>query len=421
MKRIVIWGIMLVVIVGAGYSLLARARSNSAKLAPPVLPAVVASTRVEAEGRAVPVRGVTLSLTAGGTVAEVLVAEGDPVKPGQLLLRLEAAAQAEAAVAQAEANRRRASARLAELRAGARPQEVDAAESALQAVEARYAALKAGARSEERAQAELQVAQAESQTAAARQRVAQAETALRLAEADLRRAEQLLAQGAVASQFVEQARAGAQTAHADLNAARAQAATTTAQAAAARAQLRLVQSGPRVEDLRGAEAEVRRAQAQLNLLTAGVRPQTLAAAQADVAAAEAACRQAEAALTQTELRAPIAGVVIYLAPKSGEFVSPGTPVVRVADPKVWQIETTDLTELGVVRIRPGDSAMVKFDAIPDLELAGRVASIEAFGENRQGDITYRVRIALDRQDPRVRWNMTAAVTIEPRSPGPAHQ
>lgn len=54
-----------------------------------------------------------------------------------------------------------------------------------------------------------------------------------------------------------------------------------------------------------------------------------------------------------------------------------------------------------------------FDGIPDLSIGGTVQRIRAFGENRLGDITYTVTIALDRQDPRLYWNMTASVTIEP--------
>jgi HlyD family secretion protein len=85
--------------------------------------------------------------------------------------------------------------------------------------------------------------------------------------------------------------------------------------------------------------------------------------------------------------------------------------VRLADLSAWQIETSDLTELNIVRVREGSQAAVTFDAIPGLELLGRVSHIRALGENKQGDITYTVTIRLDRQDPRLRWNMTASVTM----------
>jgi HlyD family secretion protein len=52
-----------------------------------------------------------------------------------------------------------------------------------------------------------------------------------------------------------------------------------------------------------------------------------------------------------------------------------------------------------------------FDAIAGLELTGRVSRIRPIGENKQGDITYVVRVTPDRQDARLRWDMTAAVSI----------
>jgi HlyD family secretion protein len=87
--------------------------------------------------------------------------------------------------------------------------------------------------------------------------------------------------------------------------------------------------------------------------------------------------------------------------------------VQLADLAAWQIETTDLTERNIVRVRVGSQATVMFDAIPSLELRGTVSHIRPLGENKQGDITYAVTIKLDQQDPQLHWNMTATVAIEP--------
>jgi HlyD family secretion protein len=70
-----------------------------------------------------------------------------------------------------------------------------------------------------------------------------------------------------------------------------------------------------------------------------------------------------------------------------------------------------LTEINVVNVKEGDAATVTLDAITDLELTGKVVSIKGFGENKQGDIVYTVVVKLDKQDPRLRWGMTAKVTI----------
>jgi HlyD family secretion protein len=383
MRRVIIGMVAAAVIVALSVLIIGRGRNASRRPEAPSQ-AVEGPTAVEAEGRVVPVRGVTLSLASGGTVAEVLVVEGQAVRAGQVLLRLSTAQQATAAVAQAQAAARRARAYAAQLRAGPRTQEIDAARGTLAVAQARLDQLRAGARSEERAQVQWEVEQARA--------------GLRAADDDLHRAEQLLSMGAVSQQYVAQSRANRDRA--------------AAVVASAEERLRLVQSGPRIEEVRAAEADVQRTRAQMDLVRAGAHPQALAAATAEAAAAEAAVRQAQAVLAETELRAPIAGTVTFVGVRAGEFAAPGTTVAAVADISVWRIETTDLTELHVARIRSGDPAKVTFDGIPGLTLAGRVTFTEGLGITKQGDITYKVIIALDRQDPRLRWNMTAAVAIE---------
>lgn len=190
-----------------------------------------------------------------------------------------------------------------------------------------------------------------------------------------------------------------------------------AEAAVAAAEARLAklkkEKAPK-EDIRIAEADLRRARAELDLTRAGGRPEAIAAAEADVQAATAALQRARAALAETELRAPFAGTVVSVDIRPGEYAAPGTPVLRLADLSSWHVETRDLTEIQVAQVREGQPATVTLDALPGVELRGRVQRIEGYGENRQGDITYKVVVALDKQDQRLRWNMTATVEIETR-------
>ncbi len=413
MKKWMVAGAMVLLLIG-GSLLVVRSRVLP-RAQPPVLPPVTAQGQVVAEARVVPLRNVSLSLSTGGALAEVLVGEGDRVVAGQVLARLDTARRAAAAVTQATAALRGAQAKQAELRSGARAQEIEAARAGLEAAQARYRQLAAGARPEEREQAGLAVEQAAGGVRAAAQAVQQAEADLGVAGADLRRIEQLASQGAVAQQAVDQARARFQSVKAMDGAARARLSVAEAQAAAARQQQRLVTQGPRREEIDAAAADVRRAQAQLALVEAGTRPETIAAAAADVVVAKARLAQAREALAETELRAPFAGVVVALVPTLDEFVASGSPIVHLADTSAWEVETTDLSDLSVARVREGDSATITFDGIPGLVLTGRVIRIQGFGESRQGDIVYKVTITPDRQDPRLRWNMTASVTITPRA------
>jgi multidrug efflux pump subunit AcrA (membrane-fusion protein) len=383
---------------------------------------------VIAEAAVVPVRHAALSLSASGIAAEVLVEAGDVVEEGQVILLLRDTHQ-QAAVAQAEAGLASALAQLAALEAGPRAQEIATAQASLDAAGARLGRLEEGARAEDIAATKASLIAAE----ASLQRLFQgpddhtriaAEADLANAEAALRRAQAAYDQVAAredvsmlpqslelqqASNAYAAAKARYDALFADPDTdivANARAAVMQAQASLER----LLEPATESE-LAEAEAMVRQAQAQLDLMLAGVREEQIAAAEALVAEAEAAVQQARASLADTELRVPFAGTVADIYVKAGEQVVAGVPVVELADLSALQVETDDLTELDVVRVQEGDEALVTFDAIDGLEVPGTVMRIEPIGREKLGDITYTVVIRLDQQDARLRWNMTAVVTI----------
>jgi HlyD family secretion protein len=178
------------------------------------------------------------------------------------------------------------------------------------------------------------------------------------------------------------------------------------------------QAPPTEQEIAAAEAAVHEAQAQLDLIAAGSRPEDIAAAQADVSRAETELLQAQLALADRELRAPFAGTVASLDLRLGQQVTEGMPVLHLADTSGWLIETTDLTELDVVEVTEGARVTVEVDALPDVQFTGSVRSVRPMGESDPlevgiaSDVTYKVTITLDEADPRLRWNMTAAVAFE---------
>jgi HlyD family secretion protein len=433
MKKLIIGTVVAVVLIGVGYLLVGRgmqARATAGEQAAPTAALVQADSRVRAEAKVVPARVAGLSLPTSGIVAEVLVAEGEQVAAGQTLVRLDSARQA-AAVAQAEAQMQRARATLAELKAGSRDEERRSAQAALDAAQARLDRIRNGPLPAELAVARAALAEAqaaqrktlegsdEQQIIAAQAEALDAAAAVRQAQAAYDRVagdtniglrpESLQLEHATNAYNAAQARLtqlqkGAGPA--DIAAARARVQRTQAQVD------QLTDINP--ADVSAAEAEVRVAQAELDLLAAAPRPETIAAAEAEGAAAQAALAQARVALAETELAAPFAGTVAALDARVGEHVGIGNPVVQLADLATLQIETDDLTELNVVRVRKGAPATVTFDALPGLTLAGQVIRIRPLGENKQGDMTYTVVIQPKQLDARLRWNMTAAVAIEPQ-------
>ena len=79
----------------------------------------------------------------------------------------------------------------------------------------------------------------------------------------------------------------------------------------------------------------------------------------------------------------------------------------------WLIETTDLSELEVVRIAAGDRATITFAALPDVSLTGHVDRIQVRGTTDSGEVKFAVVIRPDVHVPDLRWNMSATARIEP--------
>ncbi|MBM4414565.1 MAG: HlyD family efflux transporter periplasmic adaptor subunit, partial [Chloroflexi bacterium] len=188
-------------------------------------------------------------------------------------------------------------------------------------------------------------------------------------------------------------------------------AAAEARVAAAEATLNRLKGAGRVVQLDTAKADVAQAQSQLEMTTADPREVDLAVAAADVTSAQVAVAQAQYDLEQATITAPFAGTVAQLNLNVGDYVTPATPAVVLADMSTWAVETDDLTELDVVHVAVGDAVQVRFDALPDLELTGTVQGIEALGQNRQGDIVYTVRVDIPATDARLQWNMTATIEV----------
>ncbi|HMQ32297.1 MAG TPA: HlyD family efflux transporter periplasmic adaptor subunit [Chloroflexaceae bacterium] len=180
----------------------------------------------------------------------------------------------------------------------------------------------------------------------------------------------------------------------------------------ARARVASLSGDQRAGTLGEAEAQVAEAQAAIERLTADPATTDLAIAEAKVVRAEVGLKQTELNLEQATLRAPVAGTVAALDLAVGKVVEARAPVLTLASLGTWQVLIEDLNELNVVHIREGDTAIIQFFALPGLELRGRVQSIEARGRSDKNVGTvYSVVVIPETWDERLRWNMTASVSI----------
>ncbi len=127
---------------------------------------------------------------------------------------------------------------------------------------------------------------------------------------------------------------------------------------------------------------------------------------------EARLQAAQAAVDSFILIAPFDATVMDVNVAVGDQVGPERWAFRLADTSAWYVETTDVSELEVVRIREGMKVTVVADALPEVTMTGVVESIGQTFYIQGGDVLYRVKIRLDEKDPRVLWGMTVEVTFE---------
>jgi multidrug resistance efflux pump len=186
---------------------------------------------------------------------------------------------------------------------------------------------------------------------------------------------------------------------------------------AAAERLNQLQSGANEDELRAAQAEIWAAaadyeasQANLADLENGPKAEDIAVAEASVEQAQAALEQAKLARSRAELTAPFSGTVSEVNARADEYVNAGQPIALLADLDGLRIETTDLNEIDVAQIGVGSTAIITFDALPDVEINGTVVRIDPKSTEGAG-VNYTAVIEVDSLPADVRWGMTAFVDI----------
>ena len=346
----------------------------------------------------------------GGRVAALLVKEGDVVRGGQVIARLDdrvlrgevaqsaeavrsaetALAQAADAVATANANLSVASrpalaSDVTKARADA-AQAVAVAEANLSGRRERLAELKAGA-----------VADVRSQIAA---QVAQARVNLKDAVRNYDRQARLAAQGAVAQSVAD----AAETVRDSAN-------ETLTNLLAREAELR---KPARAELLAQAEAEIRAAVATVNgakasgdaavsSLLALPRAEDVAVARSRVTEAESAKRAAEGRLIEAKLAlvtaqnrladavvtAPFGGTVTQIVTEVGGVTGASQALVRLVRTAKPEIRVA-LDEDNLGRVAVGQDAVITSAAFPDASVTGVVREIGAEVDAAKGQVTVKI-------------------------------
>ena len=159
-----------------------------------------------------------------------------------------------------------------------------------------------------------------------------------------------------------------------------------------------------------AEAESKH---QYELSSGGANSDQLALAQTRLDNAKAQVAAAQATLDNYQITAPFDGIVADVNVEVGEQVGSDVRAVSVIDTSSWMVETTDVTELEVVKLSVGQKVTFTADALPDMTMTGTVTEISQSSYTSSGDVIYTVRIAVDKVDARVKWGMTVEVIFAP--------
>lgn len=174
-----------------------------------------------------------------------------------------------------------------------------------------------------------------------------------------------------------------------------------------------------------ADAQHGAAAEQLKLLETGPRTEQIAAQRALVAQADAAVAQADAALDHTVIRAPFDGQVTIRHREPGEVLPAGAAVVTVANrADRWVRIYVRGDEVG--RLAIGQPAEIRADAYPDRSYAGAIAFIASEAEftprnvqttEERVKLVYRVKVRVV-EDPGydLKPGLPADVRIAPRAP-----
>jgi HlyD family secretion protein len=155
----------------------------------------------------------------------------------------------------------------------------------------------------------------------------------------------------------------------------------------------------------------------------GARPEERDMASVRAAAARASVTLDDLRLERRELRAPVDGVVLDVHSEVGEVVSPGAPVVTMADPDRIHADVF-VPEGRLPGIDVGDRARLRADGIsPDL--AGHVEHIARrteftprylFSDRERPNLVVRVKVRVD--DPRgvLHAGVPVFVTLDRNTP-----
>lgn len=362
----------------------------------------IAST-VSATGNIQPQSEVSLTFRVPGLVSTVTVVDGQEVMAGDLLAALDTT-DLTLAVAQARIAAEISKAQLAKLEQPPGDDDIITAQGAIEVAQVGVASAEAELKAAQSAYRDLLAGSSEAQQLVNQSQVRQAEANVRTAQSAYDQVKHLADVGAM-PQSAELERVTVA-----LEVARAQAAISDESVTQAQITSALNQIAQGELSVRQAQSNLLAAQQSLDTLLEGPDAQDLRIARAQLQQSQISILQAEKNLDDSQLFAPLSGVVSQVNVKVGEQTGSGLPAVIVTDLDHLEMKVL-VDEIDVRQVAVGQPVRIRVDALPDSDLSGVVTAVSSTADNVSGVIAYEVTIVPDPGDAPLRSGMSATTFI----------
>ena len=166
-------------------------------------------------------------------------------------------------------------------------------------------------------------------------------------------------------------------------------------------------------NLRASQAKLPAAKAKFDRFqnlykTSSISKEQLDEAEAAYRSLEADIESLKATITRREVRAPFSGVVGLRNVFLGQYLQPGTDIVRLEDTSVMRLRFT-VPQTDISKIKLGQTIKINVDAYPQTQFDGHITAIEPAVNFQSGLI--QVQADIPNNDGQLRSGMFARASI----------
>jgi HlyD family secretion protein len=104
------------------------------------------------------------------------------------------------------------------------------------------------------------------------------------------------------------------------------------------------------------------------------------------------------------ITAPFSGILSTLNIKKGDLIASNQIIGTIITNQ--KIANISLNEIDVAQVKVGQTAILTFDAFPDLKVKGKIIEISTVGKEEQGVVSYDIKISLEEENKEIKPGMS---------------